>query len=138
MDDITFQKELSNSIENTIKWAKINYVLAHIVFTISIVSSFGGSLIIALGKDKILTVILAALPGLMLLINNTFRFEERAKWFWRKTRVSEAYSRELRDKSDPDTHLLSQNYSRELAELELEWPAFGSSPSQPQKDGIKH
>ncbi|MCY1313429.1 hypothetical protein D9M70_639530 [compost metagenome] len=84
---------------------------------------------------KIATATFAALPGLMLLINNTLRFEERTKWFWRKARMAEGFYRRIRDAKDPTTNSLSSKYSEESEKLEIEWPAFGNSPGQPKKGG---
>ncbi len=136
MENWTFEQELLESIKNSSKWARRNYIYAHVIFILSVLGSFTASIFATTDFEyKSITAILAALPGLMLLINNTLRFEERTKWFWRKARMSESYYRKLRDANNPKTDALSSKYSEESEKLEMEWPAFGSSPGQPKKGG---
>ncbi len=140
-----FESELQKTISETAGWARRNYVYAHSVFVLSVLGSFLASVLAAgeLGRtlfgengNRVATAVLAAIPELMLLINNTLRFEDRTKWFWRKNRLSERYYRKLRDHAEPDIASLSDSYSAEVEKLEAEWPAFGTSPGQPSKAGI--
>lgn len=136
MSNDTFDQELRNTIEQCTKWAKRNYVYAHVVFILSVLGSFVAAVLAAAEyHNAALTSALAALPGLMLLINNTLRFEERTKWFWRKIRMTEGYYRKIRDAGDPKTDALSASYSEDAEKLEMDWPAFGNSPGQPKKGG---
>ncbi|WP_421319939.1 hypothetical protein [Aeromonas veronii] len=136
MANETFQEELKLIIKDCSKWARRNYLCAHIVFILSVLGSFAASVLAATDyKNGAVTAAFAALPGLMLLINNTLRFEERTKWFWRKLRLTENYYRRTRDADDPKTETLSSKYSDESEKLEMDWPAFGSSPGQPKKSG---
>jgi len=136
------EEELATTITDGTKWARRNYVYAHAIFVMSVLGSFLASVLAAgdLGKmllgdsgNKIATALLAAIPAFMLLVNNTLRFEERTKWFWRKVRLAERYYRKLRDHAELDVGSLSDSYSSEAEALEMEWPAFGASPGQPTK-----
>jgi hypothetical protein len=132
----SFEDELRQTIHDSTKWARRNYVYAHVTFILSVLGSFLATVLAASEyHNSVVTASLAALPGLMLLINNTLRFEERTKWFWRKTRMAESYYRDLRDREHPIASSASARYSEESAKLESEWPAFGSSPGQPKKPG---
>lgn len=132
MSDL-FEAELKQIIEDCQRWARRNYIFAHTVFVVSVLGSFIAAVLASgeLGKEwlgdsgnKAATAILAALPGLMLLLNNTLRFEDRTKWFWRKVRdTGEGVSE------------LSKSFSEESEKLEAEWLALGSSPGQPSKPG---
>jgi len=112
-----------------------------ISFLLTILASFFASVLAAgdLGVNlfgdyhKAVTAILAALPGTALLINNSFRFEERTKWFWKKVRVSEKLLRKLRDSSNPDLEAISSTFSEKMEELESDWPAMDSPVQQPKK-----
>lgn len=131
-----FADELRQTIKESKRLAKWNFAYAHIVFALSVLGSFIATVLASNSYQyPAVTAICAALPGLMLLINNTLRFEERTKWFWRKARMAEGYFRKLRDRVDPKTDALSSQYSEESEKLEADWPAFGSSPGQPQKPG---
>jgi hypothetical protein len=121
------------------RWARSNYTWAHVIFGISVFASLASSVLIAsdwVKDNKLLGSLLAGLPGVMLLVNNTCRFEERTKWFWKKTRKLQRLMRELRDKREPDPEKVSAELSDVNEELEAEWPAFGASPAQPKKPGI--
>ena len=131
-------QELKDDLEKEIKscsrFARRSYIWAQLFFLIAILSSFFAS-ILAAGKADMpyLTALLAALPGTALLINNSFRFEERTKWFWKKVRISEKFFRKLRDSASPDIEEISATYSEKMEELETEWPAMDSPPQQPKK-----
>ncbi|GHC13648.1 hypothetical protein [Cerasicoccus arenae] len=134
--------ELEESINDCSRFAKRSYFWAQVLFLITILASFFASILAAgdLGKNllgeecqKAVTALLAALPGTALLINNSFRFEERTKWFWKKVRVCEKLLRELRDSNNTDLEAVSSTYSEKMEELELEWPAMDSPAQQPKK-----
>ncbi len=137
------ESELRLTIEDCQRWARRNYILAHMVFVVSVLGSFAAAVLASsdLGEEwfgesgnKATIAILAALPGLMLLLNNTLRFEDRTKWFWKKVRLAERYYREVRDTGET-VSALSKRFSEESEKLEAEWPAFGSMPGQPSKPG---
>lgn len=139
------EEELKKTIEDCTRWARRNYVYAHAVFVTSVLGSFAASVLASgeLGKawlgddgNRVATAVFAALPGVMLLLNNALRFEERTRWFWRKVRLAERYYRQLRDRTDPTTSSLSKAYGEDCEKLEAEWPAFGATPGQPAKPGI--
>lgn len=141
MSDEKFRKDLEHDVEFCTKWARRNYWWAHVVFGVSVLASFLSTVLVAgnLAKDifrapwdRVIASVVAALPAVMLLVNNTLRFEERTKWFWRKTRTAERFLRRVEGQRNPEGTTLSDEYSRICEELEGEWPAFGSSPSQPK------
>lgn len=139
-----FEEELKETIASCARRARRNYCYAHAIFAVAVLSSFTAAVLASgdLGKawlgdqpHKAVIAVLAALPGFMLLINNTLRFEERTRWFWRKVRLAERYYRQVRDQNNPVACAASKRYSEEEEALEIEWPAFGSSPGQPSKPG---
>jgi|GEM_PF-856881 len=137
MSDDTLEQELRETIDSCTRLAKRNYVWAHATFAVSVVGSFAASILAVSGyPDRAVVAAVAALPALALMVNNTLRFEERTKWFWRKARMAEKYHRRLRDAHDPVRGALSAEYGDEAEQLESEWPAFGSSPAQPKPGGV--
>ena len=141
--------ELKQEIENCQVWARRNYCYAHLVFGFTVMASFCSAILVGsdakdwpeiwLGERgfRILLTTLTALPAALLLINNTLRFEERSKWFWRKCRKLQRLLRRIRDSKNPDPAEIGEELSILSEEMESEWPAFGSSPSQPKKTGIE-
>jgi hypothetical protein len=140
--------ELKKEIDHCQVWARRNYNYAHLLFGVTVMSSFVAAILtgsnakdwssIGLGETgfRILLTALTALPAALLLINNTLRFEERSKWFWRKCRKLQRLLRMMRDSANPNSENVSVIFSDISEDLENEWPAFGSSPSQPKKTGI--
>lgn len=139
--------ELQKEIESCAKWAKANYNWAQLIFILSVLSSSLAAILVGVGsKDwstlgigetggRIALAILTGMPASLLLINNTMRFEDKAKWCWKKCRKSERLFRYLRDDEEADVAKVSSEFSIMSEELEAEWPAFGASPSQPKKPG---
>ena len=141
MVDGSFESDLKRDIEFCTKWARRNYWWAHLVFAISVLASFLSTVLVAGDLpeelfrkpwDRVIAATLAALPAVMLLVNNTLRFEERTKWFWKKTPAAERFLRRLGGVVDTERTKLSEEYSAFAEALENEWPAFGSSPAQPK------
>ena len=140
-------QEMTAEAKYCAKWARNNYNFAQAIFIFSVLSSFIAAILVGIGgKDwsviglselwgRILLSAMTALPALFLLINNTFRFEERASWSWRKCRKTEKILRGVRDSSKPELVGASKEFSEMSEEMENEWPAFGSTPAQPKKGG---
>ena len=135
------EAELRETISSCEKLAARSYVFAQLVFCSSVLGSFFATVFVSgeLGAqyfdnhEKLITAILAALPATMILLNNSFRFEERTSWFWRKVRISQRYLRLIRDSKNPDLESISTEYSKKMEELESEWPAMAGSSAQPKK-----
>jgi hypothetical protein len=137
----SLKDELAIVIKTHSTWGVRNNVYAHIVFAVSILASFLAAIFAAgdLAKTlfgesggKIASTALAAVPGIILLINNTLKYEQRMKWFWRKVRVAERYARVLRDDPSADVKALSAAFSKESEQLEDDWPSSGGSPGKPK------
>ena len=94
---------------------------------------FFASIFAANEVDKLVSAILAAIPGASILINNSLRYEERTKWFWKKVRITEKLLRKIRDSDSSGCEEISDLYSEKMEELELEWPAMDSPAKQPKK-----
>jgi len=139
--------DIDNQVKHCTKWATHNYNWAQIIFILSVLSSFTAAILVGVGqKDwtavglteiggRILLAALTGMPASFLLINNTLRFEEKAKWCWKKCRKSERLLRQLRDDPKADVAAISLEFSTMSEEMENEWPAFGATPSQPKKAG---
>jgi hypothetical protein len=139
--------ELQEEARHCKKWARRNYNFAHAVFLSSVLLSFMSSIVVSLDDvvwdalgwnhvlGRILLTVTTAAPAALLLVNNTLRFEERSKWFWKKTRVVQRLHRQLRDDPTADKASISRELGEVSETLEDQWPAFGATPSQPQKPG---
>lgn len=85
---IGLQSEIEKEIKHRKTYESMDFKLAHIFLWVSILASFGASIIIAAGatlsKDtsvnKIIIAIIAGIPGLVILIDKSFDFAKRAVW----------------------------------------------------------
>ena len=144
---VQLKDDIKKEVDHCTKWAKSNYNWAQVIFILSVLSSFLAAILVGVGaKDwsalgigetggRIALALLTGMPASLLLINTTMRFEDKAKWCWKKCRKSEMLFRRLRDDPATDVAQVSKEFSTMSEELESEWPAFGASPSQPKKPG---
>lgn len=81
--------ELTALEKHTLKWGRINFTLAEVFFWIAILASFATTLVAAADSSgersltlRITTAALAAIPGLVILIDRRFSFGRRSEWFY--------------------------------------------------------
>ena len=110
------KSEIEVEIQHCTTWAKTNFNWAQVVFIFSVLSSFVAAILVGVGpKDwtalgmsetggRIALAMLTGMPASLLLINNTLRFEDKAKWCWKKCRKAERLFRMLRD--DPQANVV--------------------------------
>jgi hypothetical protein len=76
------QKEIEKEIKRRRTYESWDFKLAHFFLWLSILASFGASIIVAadVAIDKIAVAIIAGIPGLIILIDKSFDFAKRAVW----------------------------------------------------------
>lgn len=100
VDEATKQMELKRYLEKEIKQhqssARLKSTLAHLLFYCVIITSGLGLINVSTNwfSPKELSGI-AIIPGIALLISNTFKYEARAKWHKLKQRRLEGLCRKL-------------------------------------------
>jgi len=130
------ERDLTSDIDDSRRLAKRSYVLAQMVFFLSILTSFVSAVVIAVGvpaetQAKVWTAICAAAPAALLTLNNTFKWEERTRWFWRKERLAYGLRARLLYTQNPRLDAISREYAEQSTKLEMEWPAMSAPPVQP-------
>ena len=123
-----FAEDLKQRYEACRLRGRMNYFAAYLFLILAVSCSAVATLSVAVGLwPKAVNAVLAALPGLMYLVNRQFRFEERSKWWFEKFYVIEGLYRglvrERRDEAEISKELTLQ--SRTLAGR---WPGFGEAP----------
>jgi hypothetical protein len=62
-------------------WWLVNFVVAQTSYWVAIASSFGSAIAISIDNlPKIFIAVLAAIPGVVILVESTFRYSQRADW----------------------------------------------------------
>jgi hypothetical protein len=113
-----------------------NYFAAYASYLTAVLASFFAALSIATDLfAKPTLAILTVLPGAVLLLNNVFRFEEKARWHWHRH-----YLLRLRDllaqlifEGCPAADV-SDRMRSIILETESHYPAFGGTATRPQRE----
>jgi hypothetical protein len=106
--------------------AKRNYILAYMMSIIMVATSISACVIGSLGNEyRIFASSLAAFPAAMVGVSSIFKFEEKSKWFWQKTKLLESLLRSLTyEAADPAE--ISKQFSNVEINMEKEWITFGN------------
>ena len=123
------EKELKNRIKSCHHLGQTNYRLAYLVILTAIITNIFATFFVA--TDYLLkpyTALLTAMPGILLLLNRTLKFEDKARWYWKHMRKLDGLLRAMEFESKQAAEI-----SHELTEIDemmdAEWPGFGKVPS---------
>ena len=129
-----FTDKLSRRAASYRRWSKLNYGTAYTATVIAILASFFASLTALTTKlPSGWVAFLAGLPALMLILNNSFRYQERAFWHSKKAYRLESLSRQIEFKDLPvgDASDKLENIDMEMDE---EWKRISTMRIPTTKD----
>ena len=132
-------KALASDVKKYGLLGMFNYVTAYTVLFIALVGSAGGVITaLKLPSHPILTAILAALPGLALVVNQSFVFDLRAAWHLEKKRRLAALLR-LVQVGAVERRDAAVEWNKLDAAMDAKWPGFGRLPRSvaPDSDASK-
>jgi hypothetical protein len=96
---------------------------------VGVVASAAATIAVGTGSlTKEINATLAAIPGIIAAVLNTFKFEARARWWWKKHSRFQQAVYPLQHEG-ADEKVISQELSKFLIQHEEEWPSFGKPPS---------
>jgi hypothetical protein len=126
MDEL--REELAAEISKAQRLATKNYYFAFsCLLTALVVNGFAVVLVATDLGPRELRAALTALPGLLILANQVFKFDLRSRWWWLKSHKVEALLRALRDQGASPVDV-SKGLSQVQLESEHDYPAFDISP----------
>ncbi|MFA5019290.1 MAG: hypothetical protein WC504_17195 [Methylobacter sp.] len=126
---MNLDEDLARRVSGCRKKALLNYYAEYVFLAISVIASTAATISVASGGlTKEINAILAALPGIVLLITNTFRFESRSDLWWKKYEVFDSLYRELKYEGVKEEEV-SKKMSALLKEYGDKWVRFGKPPS---------
>lgn len=132
MDDLI--QALEHRIKGCAKRNRRNYFAAFALLVLSVLASAATAIAVAIDElPKSLIAALAASPGIFILINSTFRFEERSRWYWRKRTRLEVLCRRHKFEAMSAADV-SRCWNEIDEEMFHEWPGFGSGPAAASKN----
>jgi hypothetical protein len=124
----TLNEELAHEAKKAAGLAVKNYYLAFVCLLAALV--LNGLAVVFVATDvgsKGTRAALTALPGLLILANQVFKFDLRSRWWWLKHHKADALLRALRDQG-ATVGDVSQSFSRLQLESERDYPAFDITP----------
>lgn len=127
MDDSDISLEIKNEIKIRKVYSRFDYILNHILVFITVISSaFAGfSQIFGYNNSAVIASI-AAIPAFILLLQKTFKWEQRSDWHWDYRRRLISIHREMRDQG-----LSPAEASKKINKLEEQLSGSFPGLSQP-------
>jgi hypothetical protein len=131
MDELL--REMKDDIDACTRSARRNYAWAYFFLVVALTATVASTVISAL--DAIpgpVRAAVAAIPGIVVLINSTLNFEQKSRYCWLRVRSVEGLLRQLRDGGQQVADV-SAKFTELRTQLEAQWPAFGSLPTKPKQ-----
>ncbi len=134
MENSQIAAEVDSEIAARYRYSRFDFVVNHLLILLGVIASAfpGFAEIFGLGDSKTVALI-AAVPAFVLLVQRTFKLEQRAEWHWDYRRRLIAIRRELRDQG-----LEPAAASRKLNQLEADLAGSFPGTSHPgsrEQDG---
>ena len=124
------QQKLSSAVLHFQRLAHGNYYTVWVLYLLSVGASIAATFLAATGgAEKTTLAVVAAIPGVVILLTNTFKFGARSQWHFEKKRQLESLLRlaeaGAKATSDPE---VAEKWNRIEEELEKSWPGWGELP----------
>jgi hypothetical protein len=122
----TLQEELAQEVHKAGRLAAKNYYFSFGCLLVALATN--GLAVVFVATDfasQATRATLTALPGLLILVNQVFKFDSRSRWWWLKHHKVQALQRELRDQGGNPADV-SKALSQVQLESEGNYPTFDS------------
>lgn len=129
------QQKLAAAVEHYQGLARGNYFTVWTLYLLSVGASISATFMAAVGGfEKTTLAVVTAIPGIVILLSNTFKFSGRSQWHYEKKRQLESLLRlaeaGAQATSDPE---VAEKWNRIDEELEKSWPGWGELPKAGHK-----
>jgi hypothetical protein len=133
-------EELSKSVSKYRNLGRLNYYVSFLLYIVAVLSSISATLMALSGNfSGPFQATVTAIPGGALLIANTFRFNERARWHYnKKNQLNALYRLFVAQAPGTSPPELAEKWNKIDSAMEASWPGFGAlsgSPPGPRKSG---
>jgi hypothetical protein len=128
---MSLHDELAAKCTDSIRIARANYYCAYFLLGVAVVASAAASIAVAADLDwkNATKATLAALPGIVVLVMTTFRFDARAQWWWARHHAMDALRRELEYEARSPADV-NKDLTAFIKEHDGRWPGFGNPPGR--------
>jgi hypothetical protein len=134
----SLEEELRRKARAAIRRARQNYLAAYVVTGLAAFASMAATIALTVhGLPEPVRGILFALPGALMIVSSSCRFESRAEWWYRRYNGLNALHRELRFEHGSVAQV-SRKYTHFDNGHRAQWPtfakpqaSFGRAPDEP-------
>jgi hypothetical protein len=129
------ERRLSGDVAHYLELARANYFTVWVLYAVSIGASIAATILAATKTDSTsLLAVLTAIPGIILLITSTFKFNARSQWHYEKKRRLDALLRLSLAKAQATSEAeVAEKWNRIDEEMDKSWPGWGELSKTAQK-----
>jgi len=126
-------KQIQEDIDGCRRRARHNYYAAYTLFVLALGGTVAATFISASQSPPWLRALVTAIPGVVVLIHGTLKFQQKSRWYWNRVRKFESLVRKAKYEGVglPE---VSREFSAISEKLEDDWPTFEPMPTQPSSD----
>jgi hypothetical protein len=124
---MTLAEELKKKGTYSMRIARANYYSAYFFLGVAVIASAVASIAVAARAnwDDAFKAALAAVPGIVVFVMATFRFDARAEWWWRRYHGIDKLRRELEYENRQEDEV-NKELTAFIENQDAAWPGFGS------------
>jgi hypothetical protein len=129
------ESQLSEEVSHYLLLARINYFTLFVLYVIAVAASVLATICAATGwLPRAGLAVTTAVPGIVLLVNNTFKFNARAQWHFEKRRRLASLLRLRQSGANATTPAeVAEKWNRIDEEMDKAWPGWGTLPTIPHR-----
>ena len=128
------EASLAMDVAHYRKLARGNYFTTYFLYIIAILASILSTILAAINYSGIYLAITTAIPALVLLISNTFKFPERAQWHYeKKRRLDSLLRRRQAGAAGTSPPEMADEWNKIDEEMDKTWPGWGVLPGVPHQ-----
>lgn len=119
---------LKHRVAHLGKWARRHNATSACVLLLAVVSSVAATVCVSInGLPETLLMIVTIIPASSITMMQLFKFDEKARWYWKYEKEYLALARELEYGGTPACDV-ARTLNEVERQMEREWPAFGTMP----------
>ncbi len=130
----TLESEINGDMVWEERYGWVHAFAKYFVETLSLVGSIGASVLALLGRPKLQTALVAAVPAAVLAITKIFPFEARALAHWKKQYRLHGLLLKLKYEG-AELKAVSEEFREVEAKTFDEWPLLGSLSGEGREAG---
>ena len=129
------QSELKEKVRALKSKGKRNYLFAYCLYATAALASgiatiWTAALVASKSSPNLWLAVLASIPGVAVLLNETLKPELKGRWCYEKRAALESRLRSSLYAGAPDSEIVSKWNELDL-KTEREWPRFGTAVAKP-------